>query len=96
MVVHSPDAFEAKKAAAAAAASRSREAAAGGATGGAADGVEDARGSDGIPPSVLAAGSNPVPPATSVTPAEEADLLGEDEHAIVHDFTAWGLSLIHI
>ena len=86
MVVHSPDAFEAKKAAAAAA-SRSREvgAAAGGAAGGAAEGVEGTGGpagdTTGIPPSVLAAGSNPVPPATSVTPAEEADLL---------------LSLIHI
>ena len=84
MVVHSPDAFEAKKAAAAAAV-RAREV--GAAVGGAATGAAD---DTGVPPSVLAAGPNPVLPATSVTPAEEADLLGDEDQAIVHDFGAWG------
>ena len=69
MVVHSPDAFEAKKAAAAAAASAQRSA-------------------DDVPPSVLNAGSVTQQTAASVTPAEEADLLGESD-AIVHDFGSW-------
>ena len=68
MVVHSPDAFEAKKAAAAAAAASAQ------------------RSADDVPPSVLNAGPNPA--TTPVTPAEEADLLGDTE-AIVHDFGSW-------
>ena len=81
MVVHSPDAFEAKKAAAAA----NRNAGGAAASG---TSVPDA----GVPPSVLAAGSGaqlpPVTGAAQVSPSEEADLLG-DEEAITHDFSAW-------
>ena len=77
MVIHSPDAFEAKKAAAAAAAAnRGRDV-----------GDVAAGAAAGVPPSVLAASAQP--PSTSVSREEEADLLGDDEQAIVHDFAAW-------
>ena len=96
MVVHSPDAFEAKRAAAAAASAAAR----------AADTEDRARAADAgdraageagqtahtVPPSVLAAAAGAsagsVAAGSQVTPAEEADLLG-DEDAITHDFTAW-------
>ena len=75
IVVHSPDAFEAKRAAAVAAAAAAAQ------PGQAAN--PDAQ----VPPSVLAAGAQ-VPTTPHVTPAEEADLLG-DGVGTVHDFGDW-------
>ena len=89
MVVHSPDAFEAKKAAAIAAAAAAAAQPPG----------QAARTDAQVPPSVLAAGAQapPVSLTSQVSPAEEADLLGEED-ATVHDFGGWddGQALSHI